>query len=72
VCWKRRILSYAHGQSEIKCLKKTDPPKLSEIDTYTYPEYSRANIPPVGMAKNIAPAENAVYDNIRTVLATAR
>ena len=28
-----------------------DTSKLNQIDTYTYPEYDRANIPPVGMAK---------------------
>jgi hypothetical protein len=29
----------------------TDTAKLNHIDTYTYPEYDRANIPPVGMAQ---------------------
>ena len=28
-----------------------DISKLNQIDTYTYPEYDRANIPPVGMAQ---------------------
>ncbi|MCL1928988.1 MAG: site-specific DNA-methyltransferase [Treponema sp.] len=28
-----------------------DTSKLNQIDTYTYPEYDRANIPPVGMAQ---------------------
>jgi hypothetical protein len=34
--------------------KKTPTPdtsKLNQIDTFTYPEYDRANIPPVGMAQ---------------------
>ena len=29
----------------------TDTSKFNQIDTYTYPEYDRANIPPVGMAR---------------------
>jgi hypothetical protein len=28
-----------------------DTSKLNQIDAYTYPEYDRANIPPVGMAQ---------------------
>jgi hypothetical protein len=28
-----------------------DTSNLNQIDTYTYPEYDRANIPPVGMAQ---------------------
>jgi hypothetical protein len=28
-----------------------DTSKLNQIDTYTYPEYDRANILPVGMAQ---------------------
>ncbi|GHT82451.1 hypothetical protein FACS1894137_01370 [Spirochaetia bacterium] len=40
-----------------------DPHKLTEIDTYTYPEYDRANIPPVGMAQyDMAASPEAKYD----------
>jgi hypothetical protein len=31
--------------------RRKDTSKLNQIDAYTYPEYDRANIPPVGMAK---------------------
>jgi adenine-specific DNA-methyltransferase len=48
--------------------KKTppfDPSKLNQIDAYTYSEYDRANIPPVGMAqydKVASPEAKYEYD----------
>ncbi|GHT69497.1 hypothetical protein FACS1894110_19070 [Spirochaetia bacterium] len=44
--------------------KRTSAPtKLTEIDSYTYPEYDRANIPRVGMAQyDMAASPEAKYD----------
>ncbi|GHT69494.1 hypothetical protein FACS1894110_19050 [Spirochaetia bacterium] len=39
------------------------PAKLNDIDSYTYPEYDRANIPRVGMAQyDMAASPEAKYD----------
>jgi hypothetical protein len=40
-----------------------DTAKLNQIDTYTYPEYDRANIPPVGMAQyDVIASPEAKYE----------
>ena len=40
-----------------------DTSRLNQIDAYTYPEYDRANIPPVGMAKfDTAASPEAKYE----------
>jgi adenine-specific DNA-methyltransferase len=40
-----------------------DPSRLNQIDAYTYDEYDRANIPPVGMAQyDIAASPEAKYE----------
>ena len=51
----------------------TDTNKLNQIDAYTYPEYDRANIPPVGMARFDTVAQprsqrRSVRNNVTIVL----